>query len=284
MGFVLFSEVPDLEEQTKLSEVRLHADHDRNISAESRIAHASEIFHLFDDLPISYSVYHMTRAEHSGQDDAVIFYVNHKYEEFGGRPAREILGHSVRELYPYMEEAWFENLKHAALEGQTVEGDHTDLAGGKQYRFTMKQILYPGYCGVSYVEIPGLGRRKHILIADDIESNREMLGDLLQEDYDIRYASDGVETLEMLRKHPNETALLILDLVMPKMSGQEVLKEMQADERLKTIPVIVLTVDHDAELECLKLGARDFISKPYPDIEIVKTRIEKCIELSEGRP
>jgi CheY-like chemotaxis protein len=68
---------------------------------------------------------------------------------------------------------------------------------------------------------------------------------------------------------------------MPNMNGMEVLKAMQADEALKNVPVIVLTVDHDAELECLKLGAMDFIPKPYPDIEIVKARIEKCIELSK---
>jgi CheY-like chemotaxis protein len=58
---------------------------------------------------------------------------------------------------------------------------------------------------------------------------------------------------------------------------------MQSDERLKPIPVIVLTVDHDAELECLEMGAMDFIPKPYPDIEIVKARIAKCIALSEKR-
>jgi diguanylate cyclase (GGDEF)-like protein len=46
---------------------------------------------------------------------------------------------------------------------------------------------------------------------------------------------------------------------------------------------MVLTVDQDAELDCLKLGAMDFIPKPYPDIEIVKARIAKCIELSEHR-
>ena len=50
-----------------------------------------------------------------------------------------------------------------------------------------------------------------------------------------------------------------------------------------SIPVIVLTVDQDAELDSLKVGAMDFISKPYPDIEIVKARIAKCIELSENR-
>jgi diguanylate cyclase (GGDEF)-like protein len=58
---------------------------------------------------------------------------------------------------------------------------------------------------------------------------------------------------------------------------------MQIDEELISIPVVILTVDQDAELDCLKIGAMDFIPKPYPDIEIVKARIAKCIELAEDR-
>jgi diguanylate cyclase (GGDEF)-like protein len=50
-----------------------------------------------------------------------------------------------------------------------------------------------------------------------------------------------------------------------------------------SIPVIVLTADQDAELDSLKIGAMDFISKPFPNIDIVKARIAKCIELSETR-
>lgn len=131
--------------------------------------------------------------------------------------------------------------------------------------------------------MPFISERKHILIADDIESNREILGDLLQEDYDIYYASDGIETLEILQSHKDEIALLILDLYMPNMTGQEVMRQIRVDEDLMSVPVIVLTVDQEAELECLKYGAMDFIPKPYPDIEIVKARIAKCIELSEDR-
>ena len=50
-----------------------------------------------------------------------------------------------------------------------------------------------------------------------------------------------------------------------------------------SVPVIVLTSDQASELDCLKTGAMDFIPKPYPDIEIVKARVSKCIELSEDR-
>ena len=130
---------------------------------------------------------------------------------------------------------------------------------------------------------PAINIRRHILIADDIEDTREMLGDLLSDDYDIFYAADGVEALNMLREHKDETALVLLDLSMPNMTGREVLREMQVSEELMSIPVIVLTADQDAELDSLKIGALDFISKPYPNIDIVKARIAKCIELSETR-
>jgi diguanylate cyclase (GGDEF)-like protein len=71
--------------------------------------------------------------------------------------------------------------------------------------------------------------------------------------------------------------------MMPNMGGREVIARMQIDEDLMSIPVIILTVDKDAELDCLKIGAMDFIAMPFTDIEIIKARISKCIELSEDR-
>jgi diguanylate cyclase (GGDEF)-like protein len=131
--------------------------------------------------------------------------------------------------------------------------------------------------------LPSNNVRRHLLISDDVESNREILGDPLMEDYDVFYAADGVETMEVLQSHKDEIDLVLLDLFMPNMSGREVLMQMQVNEELASIPVIVLTVDEDAQIDCLKYGAMDFIPKPYPDIEIVKARIAKCIELSENR-
>ena len=130
---------------------------------------------------------------------------------------------------------------------------------------------------------PVISSRKLILIVDDIEVNREIMGDYLKEAYDVLYASDGVETLNVLRAHKHEVDLVLLDLQMPNMDGREVIAEMQVDEELMDIPVVFLTVDQAAELDCLKIGAMDFIPKPFPDIEIVKARINKCIELAEDR-
>ena len=125
--------------------------------------------------------------------------------------------------------------------------------------------------------------KRHVLIVEDEAVNLMMLGNMLQDAYDLLYASDGAEALEQMKTHKDELALVMLDLQMPGMTGIEVLKVMRETQELKDIPVIVLTADQSAEVECLKLGAMDFIPKPYPSWEIVRARANRCIELSEKR-
>ena len=125
--------------------------------------------------------------------------------------------------------------------------------------------------------------RKTVLVAEDVEINRMLLGTILEEEYDVRYASDGAETLIVLREEKDRISLLLLDLMMPEVDGMEVLRTMKSDPALRNIPVIVLTGDQEAEVECLHLGAMDFIPKPYPGAEIIQARVSKCIELSETR-
>ena len=125
--------------------------------------------------------------------------------------------------------------------------------------------------------------KRHLLIVDDEVVNRKMLGKALSSGYEAVYASDGYEALEQIRAYKDELALILLDLLMPRMNGIEVLKTLRNDEDLKGIPVVVMTADQEAELECLNLGAMDFIPKPYPKWEIVRARVNKCVELSEDR-
>ena len=125
--------------------------------------------------------------------------------------------------------------------------------------------------------------KRHVLIVEDEAVNLMMLGNMLEDAYDLLYASDGSEALEQMKTHKDELALVMLDLQMPGMTGMEVLKVMREAPELKDIPVIVLTADQSAEVECLKLGAMDFIPKPYPSWEIVRARANRCIELSEKR-
>ena len=118
---------------------------------------------------------------------------------------------------------------------------------------------------------------------EDERINQMMLGNMLEDEYDVLYASDGIEALEQIKGSGDDLAMVLLDLQMPKMSGMEVLKVMKEEEELRNIPVIVMTADQSAEVECLRLGAIDFIPKPYPTVEIVRARINRCIELSEKR-
>ncbi len=125
--------------------------------------------------------------------------------------------------------------------------------------------------------------KRHILIVEDEYINQMMLENMLKDEYEILCASDGIEALEQVKTHKDDLAIVLLDLQMPQMGGMEVLKVMKEEEELRGIPVIVMTADQSAEVDCLKIGAIDFIPKPYPSIEIVQVRVNRCIELTEKR-
>ena len=125
--------------------------------------------------------------------------------------------------------------------------------------------------------------KRQILVVEDEHINQMILGNMLEENYEILYAADGIEALEQVKTHKDNLAIVLLDLQMPRMGGMEVLQVMKEEEELEGIPVIVMTADQSAEVACLKIGAIDFIPKPYPSVEIVKARVDRCIELSEKR-
>ena len=125
--------------------------------------------------------------------------------------------------------------------------------------------------------------KRCVLIVEDELINQKILGKMLGDGYRLLYASNGVEALEQIKGNVEDLALVLLDLQMPHMSGMEVLKVMKEETELCDIPVIVMTADQSAEVDCLKIGAIDFIPKPYPSAEIIQARVNRCIELSEKR-
>ncbi|MBR2806354.1 MAG: EAL domain-containing protein [Oscillospiraceae bacterium] len=125
--------------------------------------------------------------------------------------------------------------------------------------------------------------KRMILVADDEIINREILGEILRNDYDVIFAEDGRETLEKVRDNKDILSLVILDILMPGMSGLEVLKSLKEDEELSNIPVIVATSEKKTEVESLQLGATDFIPKPYPEVDVILARVLRTIELFEDR-
>ncbi len=128
-----------------------------------------------------------------------------------------------------------------------------------------------------------LERRHLILVVEDQEINRDVLGMILEDDYDLLYAENGVEGLELMQIYQDKLSLVLLDLLMPVMDGFEVLERMRDDAALSKLPVIVLTADKSAELRALKLGAADFITKPFDLHEVILARVSRIIELSQGR-
>ena len=125
--------------------------------------------------------------------------------------------------------------------------------------------------------------KRQVLVVDDELINRELMGIVLENDYEVLFAEDGRQAMDMVRENNETLSLVLLDLMMPIMSGKEVLRQIKADPATRQIPVIVLTADQKAEVEILNLGAADFIPKPYPEADVILARILRTIELSEDR-
>lgn len=104
-----------------------------------------------------------------------------------------------------------------------------------------------------------------ILIVDDAEVNRELLRDILEQDYEIVMAQDGLEAIDKLKAMHDKIVVVLLDLHMPELDGFGVLAEMEAQGWLEKIPVLVITGEKATEVEnkCFECGVSDFIRKPF---------------------
>ena len=125
------------------------------------------------------------------------------------------------------------------------------------------------------------GFRRSILIVDDDHIAREILGKMLEDQYEVSYAENGVKALDIIKRDKLKLSLVILDLHMPQMDGYSLLKLLRSDNELRRIPIIVLTSEKGAEVESLKIGAADFITKPFDMPEVICARVGHSIELAE---
>ncbi|MDR1144129.1 MAG: response regulator, partial [Spirochaetaceae bacterium] len=117
-----------------------------------------------------------------------------------------------------------------------------------------------------------------VLVVDDVDMNRLILEEILKGDYKILTAENGKKALEVLKSSPALPKIILLDLLMPEMSGREMFEIIKADDNFKRIPVIFITAENDSESELLAAGAVDFINKPFTP-EIVKLRVRNQVEL-----
>lgn len=126
-------------------------------------------------------------------------------------------------------------------------------------------------------------KKRKVLVVEDEAINRELLGNMLVDRYDVIYAENGQEALECIDRHDKKISLILLDLMMPVMDGFEFIKRHNEDESLSDIPVIVLTSDAESEADIIKAGAVDFIKKPYSMPEVILARCERIIDLFEKK-
>lgn len=131
----------------------------------------------------------------------------------------------------------------------------------------------------------GLMTRKHtILIVDDARHNRTALREILNDNYIVLEAENGQNALAVLEEKYQAVNVIILDLIMPDMSGLELLEIFHRDARYQNIPVIAMLrgINDEIECKCLEYGAWDFMRKPY-DPTIVRFRVKNVIERSQMR-
>lgn len=118
------------------------------------------------------------------------------------------------------------------------------------------------------------------LIVDDLEINRELLAEILEDEYSIVLAENGQQALDILTTEDNGISVVLLDLVMPGMDGYQVLEEMSSRSLLDRIPVLVISAESAvmAERRCFDMGVMDFIHKPF-DSTLIRKRVENMVEL-----
>lgn len=123
--------------------------------------------------------------------------------------------------------------------------------------------------------------RPTILIADDMEHNRIILGEFLRKmGYNVIVTCDGQEALDKTYEfYPD---VLLLDVIMPKLNGFEVTEKLKHDEHTKIIPIVLITALNELEhkIKAMECGADDFLNKPYDEMEL-GARVRSLLRVSE---
>ena len=122
-----------------------------------------------------------------------------------------------------------------------------------------------------------------ILIVDDDEINRGILKNLFSESYTIMEAEDGQSGLDAILNHADCICAVLLDVMMPKMNGLEVLERLREENLLERIPVFLITAEMDASMKtAYEIGAMDVIGKPIVPYLVLR-RVNSIVELYQAR-
>ena len=119
--------------------------------------------------------------------------------------------------------------------------------------------------------------KKTILVVDDTDWNRDLLVQLLEEDYTVLQAVDGEQGVKMTQEEKPD--LILMDLGMPVMDGWEATRRIKANDALKQIPIIAVTSHAMVgdEIDARKAGCDDYLPKPF-DEDLLMQKIKKFLE------
>lgn len=123
----------------------------------------------------------------------------------------------------------------------------------------------------------------HILVVDDVSTNIRLVTSILAEQpYELSFATSGEDALQQIQAEAFD--LVLLDLMMPGLSGLEVARQLKQDARYASIPVVFITArsDEDAILEAFEAGAADYVTKPFLASELL-ARVQTQLNLKETR-
>ncbi|MCM1507734.1 MAG: response regulator [Ruminococcus flavefaciens] len=122
--------------------------------------------------------------------------------------------------------------------------------------------------------------RQKILIVDDSTMNREILIDMLQNEFDIIEAVDGLQAIRMIQEYGTSIDLMLLDIIMPEADGFEVLTVMNENGIINDVPVIMISAENDDSCieRAYEMGVTDYISRPF-NVAVVRRRVTNTLAL-----
>ncbi|MCC2671705.1 MAG: two-component hybrid sensor and regulator, partial [Armatimonadetes bacterium] len=154
-----------------------------------------------------------------------------------------------------------------------IENRELPDAGSRPASFAVSVLsaLHPS----GETRVAGSGQ---VLVVDDNEGNRDLLTRwLTREGYAVTAVEDGLRALAHLRDKPCD--LVLLDVMMPALNGFEVLQRLKADEKLRHLPVVMVSAlaEIDSVVRCIALGAEDYLTKPFNPV-LLRARVGACME------
>lgn len=169
----------------------------------------------------------------------------------------------------------------ACVGGVLIHGETVDEGVGRAVQLLSRAKAKAGTVVTDADSIEAFQSEKPlVLIVDDSEMNRAILNEMLKDEYCILEADNGCAALDMVDRYGDELSLVLLDIVMPGVSGFEVLADLSRRSVSDNLPVIMISSEDsdDMVLRAYELGASDYISRPFDD-RIVRRRVNNIIRL-----